>query len=466
MIYYINAANNVINGTLYVDPNTITGGATYASIYVGPYGPLLGLIYVPILLLFGKNYLLLKFPSILFDSLNVLIVYFIARDLKNSDFAKYVCIFYSFSYLAIFSSAGQGNNDNYELFFALMAIYFLLRKNPKIILSAVFLGVAAGFVFIPFTLLPAILFYLYRTGKFKEIIIYPVVTLATLGIILLPFSLNAGLLVLHPYIGPWIQIQGWPPSITHPVDGMGIPNIIRMLSYFFIYGSDKPYNTYVFPDKVATITTLIGLVFISIYALKFKILDKNLEFIRNTFLIFFMGLVFFREFFFLNMPWILPLVLILGTDDKKTFRISHTEVFGIAITILSICIHTIIYKEFIPYTIMEKIAILAGILLGVIGTYFTMNKALIRSSWSFVMLAGISFNVMDARILTIFSNIFPILENSRFSWGFYYFGVTVLMLAAMIILFKDLHIFNRQSYEKAIIRNESRKQNRINLEKI
>lgn len=115
---------------------------------------------------------------------------------------------------------------------------------------------------------------------------------------------------------------------------------------------------------------------------------------------------------------------------------------------------------------MEKIAILTGVLLGVIGTYFTMNKAQIRSSWSLVMLAGIAFNVMDARILTIFSNIFPILENSRFSWGFYYFGVTVLMLAAMMILFKDLHIFNMQSYENAIIRNESRKQNRINLEKI
>lgn len=449
MIYYINAAENVINGSLYVDPNTLAGGMTYSSIYVGPYGPLLGSIYTPIILLFGKNFWLLKMPSIFFDSLNVVLVYLIARNLKNAEVAKYVSIFYGFSYLVIFSSAAQGNNDNYELFFALMGVYLIVKENPKVILSAVFLGIAAGFVFISLTILPAILYYLYRIGKLKEIFIYSAATFATLGIILLPFSMIAGSLVLHPYIGPWVQIPGWPPSTTHPVDGMGIPNMIKMLSYFFIYGSDKPYDTYVFPDRVATVSTLIGLVFILIYALNFKMSDKKIELIRNIFLIFFLGLVFFREFFFMNMPWIFPFVLILGAVnfEKKKFSLGHPEIFGILITILSLGLHTIIYNEYLPYNPIEKIAIALGIFLAVIGTYSTMQQADIKNSWSFVMLAGVAFNVMDARILTLFSGIFPILAQSRFSWGFYYFGVTVLMLVAMIFLFKDLHKLNRQNYE-------------------
>jgi hypothetical protein len=445
MIYYINNAENVISGSLYVDTSTLVGGPTY----VGPYGPLQGLIYTPIILLFGKNYWLLKMPSIFFDSLNVLLVYLIARNLKNAEVAKYISVFYGFSYLVIFSAAAQGKNDNYQLFFALMAIYFLVKKSPSIILSAVFLGIGAGFIFIPLTILPAILYYLYQVGKIKEIIIYPIVTFATLGLILLPFSIVAGWLVLHPYIGPWVQIPGWPPSITHPVDGMGIPNMIKMLSYFFIYGSDKPYDTYVFPDRVATISVLLGLVFILIYAFRFKMSDRKIELIRNIFLIFFLGFVFFREFFFLNIPWIFPLVLILGIVnlEKRQFSLGRPEILGILVTILSLGLHTIVYRDYFPYSPIEKVAISLGILLAAIGTYFTMQQADIKSSWSFVMLAGVAFNVMDARILTLFSGIFPILAQSRFSWGFYYFGVTVLMLAAMIFLFKDLHKLNRQNYE-------------------
>lgn len=437
---YVNAAENVIQGTLYANATTLL---ITSPNYTGPYGPLLGMTFAPILFFFGRDYFLMKFPSILLDSLSIIIVYSITKNIKNADTAKYVSVFYAFSYLSLFSSAGIGNNDSFEVFFALLAVYFLIVRT-SILLSAIFLGISMGYVFISMAMIPAILYYLYKLGKFKEMLAYLLITFSTLGIILFPFYLSVGSNVLYPYFTAMI---GFYDIIETNIDGMGIIHLIKMLLYYFIFGADKPYNTYLFPNEAAWITFAFGLLFAVIYIIKFRLMDKKLELIRNIFIILIVGLVFHRNFYFPNMPWILPFVLILSFDGEPKFSLSRYELFGIGLVIASIVIHTAIYHEYMNYNTFERTIIALGIPFAAAGTYFTMIKSNIRASWSAVMLAGVTFNVMDARILTLLGGFIPILQVSRFSWGFNYFATIVLMLAGLFWLFIQIHTITMRKSE-------------------
>lgn len=437
---YANAGEAVINGTLYVNLSPTTDIRNFNT-YMGPYGPLLGTIFAPILLFSGRDYLLMKIPSILFDMLNVLLIYLIAKNLKGTTFAAYASIFYSFSYLVLFNSAAEGQNDNFELFWVLLAVYFIIRPEPFYVLSAISLGIAGGFVFIPFITLLPIVYYLYQTNKFHEIPRYLLALFATFTLILLPFYMRAGLNVLYPYLGPWIQILNWPPA-THGTDGMSIPHLIKMLSYFFIFGSDKPYNTYQFPEYVATVSILVGLAFAFWYIRRFGMKDKKLEFIRNIFVLFFVGLVFFREYYFLHSLWVFSTMLILSNlrvPQKASFSMHRYEFSGILLVISGTLLHASIYKWLIDYTFNERILLLLGIIIVSLGTYLTFIKSSIRNSWTLIMLIGVSFNIMDARLLVLLGNYIPLLQLSRYAWGIYYFGTIILMIPAMFLLLKQIH---------------------------
>lgn len=438
---FASAGEAIINGTWFVNLNPTVDIRSLSS-YPGPYGPLLGATYAPILFLFGRDYLLMKMLSILFDTFNVLLVYLIATNLRGKDFARYASIFYSFSYLVLFSAAAVGNNDNIELFWVLLAIFLTLKPNPNFILSAISLGIAMGYVFIPFIVLLPIVYYLYRINKVHEIFTYILTVLATFTVILLPFYLRAGLNVVYPYLGPWgIQLSNWPPTILD-IDGMSVHHLIKMLSYFIIFGSDKPYNTYHFPEWASTIISLFGFTFALWYILKFRLNDKNLELVRNIFILFFVGLVFFRVFYFLNMIWMFAVLLMLFNLTKNrtaNFQLSKLQIAGILLVISGTVIHASIYRWLIDYTLLERLLLIAGVIVVTIGTYLTFIDTSIKKSWTLIMFIGASINIIDARLLQLLGGIIPLFQISRYAWGIYYFAMIVLMIAAMFTLLKEVH---------------------------
>jgi hypothetical protein len=441
MYAYINAGEAILNGSWYtVIPQNITlDEFKVMSNYLGPYGPMLGLFYAPLIILFNHNYFALKFPSIFFDALNIVIIYYIVRELRSPKAARYASIFYAFSYLAIYSVAAQGNNDNYELFFLLTSLYLLVKQKPNITASGIFMGLSLGFVFIPaFTLLP-VLYYLYQREGIKKITNYLAAAITTLFLILLPFYLKAGVNILYPYIGFWVHYNNWPEHVTS-IDGMSIPNLFKMLTYYLTTGAGIPYNTYEFPAWTSTVSVLVG-------AFKFRMRDKKIELVRNIFLIFFLGLVFFSEFFFLQLPWILPFVyMMMSRKDVQgnLFSLTWGELAGIALLLIGAGIHVVIFQEYIPYTPIERFIILLGVFLVFAGTYLKLVNTDIALSWSMVMFSGALFTITDARPLRLLSPYIPLFESSRFVWGVHYFASIVLMLASMALLFYTVHRITRE----------------------
>lgn len=436
---YINAGEAFTRGNLY---GTITNDK-FSSEFVGPYGPLLGLMYAPLLILFGKNFFILKFPSIIFDSLNVLLVYYTVKNLRGIATARYAAIFYSFSYLVLLSTAVTGNNDNFELFWTLLAIYLLTKNRPNITLSAISLGISIGYVFMPVVILLPVVYYFYQINTLKNGLKYVFITSVTVFTILLPFYLKYGLNVLYPYIGTWVQLFNWPTPIGE-VDGMTIPHLIKMLGYYFIYGIDKPYNEYVFPNIISTLSTLFGLVLFSAYVIKFKLNDKKIELIRNIFLIFFVGVVFFREFFYVQLVWMFPLLLTLITyyrtaPDAEEFEVNSHELFGYFLVIIGLIIYAALYKEYIPYSLTQRIILVLTVIPITIGTYMSLSKTDIKAPWTAVTFAGSLFMIMDARPLILLSPYIAALNSTRLSWGIYYFGIIVFMIIAMFLLLKGVH---------------------------
>lgn len=429
---YLGAGNTILTGgTLYVD---------LVTSLPSQYGPLFAVTMASWIAVFGESYTLLKVPSVIFDLFTILLIYHIVKDLKGVDTAKYVSIFYSFSYIALWSSGAMGNDDSMFMVFMILALYFILKNAnnvSNILFSAISLGLAVGYKLIPIIMLPPVIYYLYQcqSKKYQNILLYIVTIIATLFIILLPFYLKAGLNVLFPYI----QM-----GIVMTVDGMSLLHLIKMFSYYLIYRAEIPYITYQFPDWIATPFTLIGFTLVSLYILKFRLKDKKQELIRNIFLFIFAGLVFSKFFYAPYILWLLPFVLIITSyvDSKallEKFSLSLYEVVGIVLVIFCTIVHAALYRWFIDYSALERFLILTGTLIAPLGTYLTLIKTDIKVSWSLVMFAAVAFSKINTRVLFLFSSIIPSLGIGRLAWGYEYFGEIILMLIAMFFLFVKVH---------------------------
>lgn len=457
---YINAGEAVIRGDLYVN---LTNDKL-SNEFPGPYGPLLGITYAPLLMLFGKNFFILKFPSIFFDSLNVILIYYIVKNLRGVSSARYAAILYSFSFLALLSSSVIGNNDNFELFWALLAIFLLTKNTPNITLSAISLGISISYVFVPIFILFPILYYFYQIKDIKNSLRYVFTTSLTMFAIILPFYMKAGLNVLYPYIGTRLQLQNWPPPLVG-LDGMTIPHLIKMLGYYFIYGTDKPYNTYIFPGIISTISLLFGLMLFAIYLIKFKLEDKKIEFIRNTFLIFFVGLVFYAAYNYFQFIWAFPLLLILityhPTYGNNKLELNLQELIGFTLVIVGLFVYAAIYREFIMYTPVERILLVLAIIPVTVGTYMSFSRTDIKLQLSAVTFVGYLHVIVDARPLTLLSSYIITFQSTRFSWGYYYFATIVFMIFAMFLLLKGIHTSN----QKNLLQIQLKGGNEENIEK-
>jgi uncharacterized membrane protein len=118
--------------------------------------------------------LLLKLPILIFDLLVGLLIYKLGgkRILSLWLFNPFtIVLLYMFS-----------NVDIFPLFFVLLSYFFY--KKEKNLLSAVLLGVGAGFKMYPLLLLP---FFLIDQKNLKKIVIYLAGALGTFLLVLLPF---------------------------------------------------------------------------------------------------------------------------------------------------------------------------------------------------------------------------------------------------------------------------------------
>lgn len=428
---YVGAGKTILNhGTLYID--------TYDG-YPSRYGPLFALSMAAFMGLFGENYLVIKSASIFFDMLGIIILFYLVKSIKNNNIAKYVCVIYAFSYVTIWSSGAEGYNNSMFMFFMLLSLYFLVKKNPNLTLSSIFLGISVGYKLTPIVLLPPILYYISKTNSsFKIPINYFLKFGIMFSMILLPFYLMAGLNVFYPYnVGK-----------SMPVDGMSILNFIKMLAYYFIFGSNKPYNTYIFPEWIALPFSIIGFSLALIYIFKYRIENPKLELIRNIFVMIFAGLIFSKTFFGPYILWFLPFVLIIAIHSinfsKYDFSLSILEIIGIVIIIISAIIHAYLYRWFIDYTDLERTLILLGIIAAPVGTYSMLIRTELKLSWSLVSLAAVLFDKMDALVLLLFGSIIPQLQVHRLAWGYIYFISIVLMLISMFLLFRNIHQITRK----------------------
>lgn len=429
---YVGAGKTILNhGILYVD--------TYDG-YPSKYGPLFALTMATFIGLFGENYLVIKSASIFFDLLSIIMLFYLVKSLKNNKIAKYVCVIYAFSYVTVWSSGAEGYNNSMFIFFMLLSLYFLVKNNPNLTLSSILLGISLGYKLTPIVLLPPVLYYIYKTSSSVKIPLnYFLKFGITFSTILFPFYLMAGLNVFIPYnVGK-----------SMPVDGMSILNFIKMLSYYFIFGSNKPYNTYIFPEWIAVPFSIIGFSLALIYIFKYRIENHKLELIRNIFVMIFAGLIFSKTFYGPYILWLLPFVLIIAVYSinfsKYDFSLSILEIFGIVIIIISAIIHAYLYRWLIDYSDLERALILFGIIAVPIGTYSLLMRTELKLSWSLVSLAAVLFDKMYALVLLLFGSIIPQLQVPRLAWGYIYFVSIVLMFISMFLLFRKIHILTQKS---------------------
>lgn len=436
---YINAGEAMINGTWYATiSSNLTEFRNYST-YPGPYGPLLGLTYAPFLKFFGRDYFILKLPSILFDTLSILIVYYITKNIKGPEAARVASIFYSFTYVILISVAAHGKDNGYQLFWLLLSVYLLIKS--KYTLSGLSLGIGGGYVFIPLVALLPILYYIYNIEGLKKSIMYTISVFATLFIILFPFYINVGMNALHPYLGPWIQLNGWPKP-THPIDGMSLSHLISMTYYFISTNAGIPYNQYSPPEIISVFSTVVGAILILGYIYKYRLNDRKIELTRNIFIIFSFGLIFAKEFYFMQLVWLVPFAMILAVRNTKTnntFILNFKELFGIILILLGASIHTIIYQEYTSYSIIENLIIIIGVLLVFTGTFLKLSNTDISFSWAMVMFVGSAFYIMDARPLELLGNFISLFQIPRYVWGVHYYMTIVVMLIAMLFLIKNIH---------------------------
>lgn len=414
---YTSGIDMVKKGTLYIE-----NSPKYDMLF--PYGSMTAITLTIWADIFDINYFSIKLLFILFGMITIIILYFIAKELTNTDSAKYIIILYAFSFITLWSVGAEADNNVLFLAFELVSMLFLFRKD--LITSALFMGYALSFKIIPiFTLIP-IIYYLYKeyTQKVKAIIGY--LSIVTL-IFLMPFLYFytiAGSNALFPYM----------PQKYVGIDGLNILNLIKFLTYYFIFGSDKPFNTYNFPADISIITTIIGLTIFLLYIVKYNLKDRKIELIRNIILLNMVIMLFSTQFYWFYVQWILPFVLLIVAYYIK--ETENYDIYKISIlwTIFGVILMSIFYREIWVYNTIELLIFIPFILFIFLGSIYTYKDSGIELEYSIIIFASLLSYLSPSKLLVIFG------LTSRNAWGYEYFISIVLMIIGIILLFRKIHI--------------------------
>lgn len=417
---YIATANTILDGkTLYTDVVTGIGTPT-------PYGPFFALLIALWIKLFGNNYVLLKIPMILADSLSVIVVYYIVKNIKSTKEAELAGILYSVSYFSILSSAALGNDDHLFLLFMLISLYFLVKQNFK--LFSFFIAISMGFKFIPLIIfLPPAIYYMYKTSGMKNCVSCISLIVVILALINLPFYLKAGNNI-------FIQIEY---GKNHPIFGLSLISTISMLVNYFTIELSKNLEPSPVMNEIATLLSAIGYTFIIFYIYKFQMLDKKIELIRNVFLFIITTFFFSRAMYDSLFIWIVPFAVMIFALYTNNNYINRKFFIGTFIIIAGILIHSIIYRWAVDYSTMQRTMLFLSIVGITYGTYLSLPS--FKMPWSYTLFSIALARNTHAKLLLLFGFLIPALQVPKMAWGYYIFVNNIIFLSAMVLLFYSIH---------------------------
>ncbi|MEW6606349.1 MAG: glycosyltransferase family 39 protein [bacterium] len=466
---YIDSANLLLEGkALYLVP--ISNGKIFI------YPPFFPTLMAGWIAIFGTNYFLLKFPSIIFSSLTIIVFFYLLKRISDIQRAKYLTIIFSFSYITLFGPGFWGNDDDVFIFFMITSIYLLLTKRYK--LSAITLAISILFKQVPIILFPGIIIYLYRILGIRQIVKYIFVWTITFLILLFPFYLNSGLSVLYPYTGA-TNFRSHIPSVGFfsPLNliktGIGIyQNAIHYFSTHTMIPYDQnplksavmcPLN--ILFNKIATFYGILGLIFMFIYILKFRIKDEKLEITRNLFLFTFGSLLFSKAFVPIYFQWFFPFFLILlSLKEKENFKnciLTKKELTGILLVFVSLLIQSVILIHCSSQT-QGKVFLSLCCFLGGIGTYLMFFRVSFRKIWAIIVFLHILSDIGGAiNPLLIFKPILvkfiPDIPIGPYETYLSYatlftlsFVIILMTIIAMICFFIKIHKYLKDDYYSAM----------------
>ena len=133
------------------------------------------------------TYLGPKLMVFVFDILNIGIIFFIGKKLKNESFGLKIMSIYALNPVIILQFYAD-TNEFVTLFFTLLAIYFLIDK--KILFTAISLALGITFKLYPIFFLIPITIYLYRNlekKSFQRLALFYFYLLFSILILVLPF---------------------------------------------------------------------------------------------------------------------------------------------------------------------------------------------------------------------------------------------------------------------------------------
>jgi len=471
-IIYVNYPDTPHDMSYYVWAGKVllTGKPLYGTLQengiLHPYGPLDATIFAGWIMLFGDNYILLKFVSIIFDSIIIITLFYIIKELINENAAKWGSFLYTFSYLPLLSSGAFGNDDNVYLFFMIFSIFLLIKDKP--IWAMVSFGISLGFGIQMVPVFPAIAYYLYRNYGLKKLLPYLSIIGITLSLILIIFYFNSGLKVIHPYTvlqssAPYNKINVLSPlNFFRILLGFCINAIHYITTHTVIPKGLNPIPPHtnhpinLFFNQIATPFFIIGVIFLLWYMFKFRLEDKKIELLRNSFLWILGALVFSKAVSDLLYVWLISLLLVLILFREQgvfnEFKLKTQELLGAILTFIGLLIYTLICCRGSRIETWRWALFLIPIIIP-IGTYLMFYRSKIRKSWAILMCGSACFEIMPANPLFILRPfLVKFIPETPISFGTYLSYATLypfslltllIVVIGIILLAKDMHSLMR-----------------------
>lgn len=418
--YYIGGAEFLLKGEqLYQAPEG------HNLIYC--YGPLTAAVHAAWIYLFGADYFLFKIPSILFDLMATVAVFLLAREIKPGR-ARHIAILYAFSYPALANSALTGNDDCFFFLFTVLAAYALIRQNTTF--SGILMGTALGFKSVALVFIPPMLWYLHRKDRTRHILRFLSAFLATFAIIMGVFYLH-GHDAIYPYtitheariglLEPLNLLRLTAGAVENAIHYLNTGETIPLAENPLKSSVKHPINE--FFNSMSTPSLILGFALAALYGIKSKKKNVEKELMRNIYLVSAVVMFFGIVFDDLYLLWFTPFILILLETKKSNIPVGATATFT------GLMLFSLIYRWNSDLVILERLLLMAAIMLIPVGTYLMIrSKAL-----AMTVLAGMMFRQ------TLANHLLPLIGDELVSLSIYRYATMVLMTAAIIILFKEVH---------------------------
>jgi len=412
---------------------------------ISQYGPFLSTLMMFWYLLFGEfNFFMFKIPSIIFDTLNVLMIYFIGKKLFDKKLAFCLSLLYCFSFITLYNSAVLGNDDMIAMFFILGSLYFLIDK--KLSISAVFSSASIMFKIVGIISLPAVFYYIFRKYGLNALFKY----ILLLGI------------VYFVFLSPFILIAGPEKALFYI---FGSPKTIKQVGGFSSFYNIFEYITNINVDfLVVPILLLSYLVTFCLFFIR-KLKNHEMELFRNITLFWIASLLFGGQLTATQQYLIFVFLLIpIGYYIKK--KHTTTQTIGGVLIFISLLVLSVIYRwGVVEYSSIDRILLLSITITSPLGVFLLLKnvKMNYRVIWTFIILAVVMWdtnhaapflalpleNIANQLNQSIDINRFTVVQDSYgdhiqgkpevfLAYGISYGGPAVILWICLILLYYNL----------------------------